>query len=182
MCFSQFLSHYFLLQNDTNCFIPSRNLIDFTYRYRKVTMDTTRRTHRDDSSKSAQNILVIGGTDLAVAVARYLAQGGQSVTIVAKDQPTTVADGVTPIPHEVSDASDIRAIASEVADVDLVVVMVESDSEALLLGYLVRRELDPCDVVTGISNPSRDPAFEGTGVDRIELPRLLAEKIGDRYE
>jgi len=50
------------------------------------------------------------------------------------------------------------------------------------LGYLVRRELDPCNVVAGILNPANGSAFEGTGVDHIDLPRLLAEQICDRYE
>lgn len=143
-------------------------------------MNTTRRKPRDDPDETAQNLLVIGGNHFGLAVAEYLTEGAQSVTFVSEDQLIDVADEVKAIHRKLSNANDVRSLASEVTDVDLVVV-VGSDSEALLLGYLARRELDPRVVVAGISNPANDSAFEGTGVDRIELPRLLAEQIRDRY-
>jgi len=143
-------------------------------------MNTTRRNPRDDSDKLPQNVLVIGGNHLGLAVAENLAGGARSVTVVSDTQPSDIADGVRPVHRKVSDANDVRALASEITDVDLVVV-VGSDSEALLLGYLARRELDPRDVVTGISNPTNGSAFEGTGVDYIDMPRLLAKQIRDRY-
>lgn len=143
-------------------------------------MDTMRRNSRSDSHRAARNVLVIGGDHFGLAVAEYLTESAQSVTFVSETNPTDVADGVKPIYYELSGANDIRALASEIADVGLVVV-IGSDSETLLLGYLVRRELDPCNVVTGISNPANGSAFEGTGVDHIDLPRLLAEQICDRY-
>jgi len=144
-------------------------------------MDAIRRNSRDDPDKAARNVLVIGGDRFGLAAAEYLAEGARSVTLVSETEPTDVADEVTLIQRTLLDANDVRALASEVADIDLVVV-VGSDSEALLLGYLARRELDPHDVVAGISNPTNEPAFEGTGVDLIDMPRLLAERTRDRYE
>jgi Trk K+ transport system NAD-binding subunit len=140
-----------------------------------------RQNSRSDSHRAARNVLVIGGDHFGLAVAEYLTESAQSVTFVSETNPTDVADGVKPIHHELSSANDIRALASEIADVGLVVV-IGSDSETLLLGYLVRRELDPCNVVAGISNPVNGSAFEDTGVDHIDLPRLLAEQICNRYE
>jgi len=144
-------------------------------------MHTPRRTARDDPDGAAQHVLVIGGNHLGLAVAEYLIESARSVTFVSEDQLTDVVDEVTVIHRKLSDANDIRALASEVTDIDLAVV-VGSDSEALLLGHLIRRELDPRDIVAGISDPTNDPAFEDTDVDRIDVPRLLAEQIRDRYQ
>jgi len=146
-------------------------------------MDATRRNPRDDPDRTAQHVLVIDGGHFGLAVAEYLTEGARSVTLVSETEPTGVADEVTLIQHTLSDANDVRALASEVTDTDIdIVVIVGSDSKALLLGYLARREFDPCDVVAGISNPANGSAFEGTGVDHIDLPQLLAEQVCDRYE
>jgi Trk K+ transport system NAD-binding subunit len=144
-------------------------------------MNTTRRKPGDYPDEAAQNILVIGGNHFGLAIAEYLTETARSVTFVSDDQPTGVPHDVTLLHRKLSDADDVRALASEITDVDLVVV-VGSDSEALLLGHLVRRELGPRDVVAGISNPDNDSAFEGTGVDRIDVSRLLAEQICDQYK
>lgn len=143
-------------------------------------MNRTRRKADDELDGAGQNLLVIGGDHFGLAVAEYLTEGAQSVTFVSENRPTDIPDGVKSIHRRISDANDIRSLGSEVADIDLVVI-VGSDSQALLLGYLARRELDPRNVVTDVSNPANDPAFEGTGVDRIDMPRLLAEQIRDRY-
>jgi Trk K+ transport system NAD-binding subunit len=146
-------------------------------------MNTTRRKTYDNPNKATQNVLVIGGNHFGLAVAKYLTEGDLSVTFVSEEQPTDAADEVKTIHRKLSNAKDVRSLASEVTDVDLVVVVVVgSDAEALLLGYLARREFDPRDVVAGISDPANDSAFEGTGVDRIDMPRLLAEQIRDRYK
>ncbi len=123
---------------------------------------------------------MIGGNHLGRAVAEYLTEGTRSVTFVSEDHPIDVDAGVTSIHRKLSDAKDVRALASEVTDVDLVVI-VGTDSQALLLGYLARRAFDPDAVVAALSNPATDSAFEGTGVDRIDMPRLLADQLRDRY-
>ena len=143
-------------------------------------MNTTRHPRREYSDKATRNVLVIGGDHFGLAVAEYLSEGAQSVMFVSETRPTGVADDVEPLHRKLSNANDIRALVSEITEIDLVVV-VGSDSEALLLGYLARRELDPRDVVVGISNPANEPAFEDTGVDLIDVPQLLAEQIRDRY-
>ena len=144
-------------------------------------MNTIHRNSRDNSHKAARNILVIGGDHFGLAVAEYLTGGAQSVTFVSETKLIDIADEVKPIHRELSGANDVRALASEITDIDLAVV-IGSDSETLLLGYLVRRELDPHDTVVGISNPANESAFEGTGVDHIDIPQLLAEQIYGRYE
>jgi len=144
-------------------------------------MDTVRRNSHSNSHKEGRNVLVIGGDHLGLAVAEYLTEDAQSVTFVSETKLTDGTDGVKPIHRELSDANDVRALASEITDIDLVVI-IGSDSETLLLGYLVRREIDPRNVVAGVSNPANEPAFEGTGVDHIDIPRLLAEQLCDRYE
>lgn len=118
--------------------------------------------------------------DVGLAVAEYLSEGNQSVTFVSEPKPSAVADEVNSIHRKLSGAQDVRALASETTDIDLVVV-IGSDSETLLLGYLIRCELDPREVLADISNPANEPAFEGTGVDHIDIPQLLSEYICDRY-
>jgi Trk K+ transport system NAD-binding subunit len=144
-------------------------------------MDATRRNPSDGHDGRTRDVLVIGGNHFGLAVAEYLTEGSQSVTLVSDAQPTEAVDGVHSIDRRLSNAEDVRALVSEIAEVDLVVV-VASDSESLLLGHLVRRECNSCDVVAGISNPAYDSAFEGTGVDRIDIARLLAEHVRDQYK
>jgi Trk K+ transport system NAD-binding subunit len=140
-----------------------------------------RRNSRNDSYRAARNALVIGGDYFGFAVAEYLTESAHSVTFVSETNLTDVTDGVKPIHHELSGANDIRVLTSEIADVGPTVV-IGSDSETLLSGCLVRRELDPCDVVAGTLNPANSSALEDTVVDHIDLPRLLAEQMCDRYE
>lgn len=144
-------------------------------------MNPTRRKARDEPDEAAKHVLVIGGNRFGLALAEYLTESAQSVTFVSDDQPTGGADGVESIHREISNAKDVRSLATEVTDVDFVVA-VGSDTQALLSGYLVRRELDPRVVVASVSDPTNDTAFEGTGIDPIDMARLLAEEIHDRYE
>ena len=102
------------------------------------------------------------------------------MTFGSEPEPGDITDGTRPTRRTPLDASDVRALVSEVTDIDLVVV--GSDSETPPLGCVARREFDPCDVVAGISDPANGPAFEGTGVNPVDVPRLLAERIRDRYE
>ena len=143
-------------------------------------MNAIRQDPRDGPDGAARDVLVIGGGRFGLAVAEYLTEDAQSVTLVSEAEPVDITDEMRLIRRTPLDASDVRALVSEVTDIDLVVV--GSDSEALLLGYVARREFDPCNVVAGISNPANGSAFKGTGVDHIDLPRLLAEQICDRYK
>ena len=143
-------------------------------------MNAIRQNPRDGPDGAAQDVLVIGGGRFGLAVAEYLTEDAQSVTLVSEAEPVDITDEMRLIRRTPLDASDVRALVSEVTDIDLVVV--GSDSEALLPGYVARREFDPCDVVAGVSDPADGPAFEGTGVDLVDVPRLLVERIRDRYE
>lgn len=143
-------------------------------------MNTTRRIERDESARDDLDVLVIGGGCFGLAIAEYLAEWARSVTFAAEVAPADCGDGVKAIQREVRDASDVRSLASDVTDVDLVITA-GSDSQALLTGCLARREF-PCAVVAGVDDPANGPAFDCTGVDRISIPRLLAERIRERYE
>jgi Trk K+ transport system NAD-binding subunit len=142
-------------------------------------MHTTRRRNADRTDSTAEHVLVIGGNRFGLAVAEYLTESARSVTYAAENRPPTEIDGVEALQREIADATDVRALASEVRNVDLVVV-VGSDSKALLTGHLVRREFDPCVVVAGLSDPSNQSAFEGTEVEPIDMARLLADAVRDR--
>ena len=142
-------------------------------------MNAIRQSPRDGPDGAAQDVLVISGGHFGPAVAEHLTEGARSVTFISEPEPVDITDGMRFIRRTLLDASDVRTLASEVADIDLVV---GSDLEALLPGYVARREFDPCDVVAGISDPANGPAFEGTGVNLVDVPRLLAERIRDRYE
>ena len=142
-------------------------------------MNAIRQNPRDGPDGAARDVLAIGGGRFGLAVAKYLTESARSVTFVSEIEPGDITDEMRLIQRTLLDASDVRTLASEVADMDLVV---GSDSEALLPGYVARRQFDPRDVVAGISDPADGPAFEGTGVNPVDVPRLLAERIRDRYE
>lgn len=142
-------------------------------------MNTERRTDTAGIDGAPTHVLVIGGTRLSLAVAEYLTRTG-SVTYASGNQPSGGVDGVDAIDRDIATATDVRALASEVADVDLVVA-VGSDSRALLTGRLIRQQLEPRTVVAGIFDPANAAAFEGTGVETVDIPRLLADEICDRY-
>lgn len=144
-------------------------------------MNAPRRIERDDPAGEALNVLVIGGDKLGLAVAECLTEGAQTVTFVSDAAPTDDDGDVAAIHREVGDVSDVRSLASDVTDVDLVVTL-GSDSQALLSGYLARREFGPCAVVAGVDDPTTAPAFDDTGVDCISIPQLVADRIRDQYE
>ena len=142
-------------------------------------MNAIRQNPRDGPDGTARNVLAIGGGRFGLAVAKYLTRGARSVMFGSEPEPGDITDGTRPTQRTPPDASNVRALASEVTGTDLVV---GADSEALLPGYVARRQFDSCDVVAGVSNPADGPAFEGTGADLVDVPRLLVERIRDRYE
>jgi Trk K+ transport system NAD-binding subunit len=143
-------------------------------------MTTTRSTEAETTDGIAEHVVVVGGDHFGLAIAEYLVGEGRSVTFVSETELPGVVDGVAFIHREITAASDVRALGLELADADVVVV-VGIDSEALVTGYLVRQELNPRTVVAGLSDPSNCPAFEGTGIERIDVPRLLADRIHDQH-
>ena len=142
-------------------------------------MNAIRQNPRGGPGGAARDVLVIGGSHFGLAVAEYFTAGARSMTLASEPEPVDITDGSRLIRRTPPDASGIRTLASAITDMDLVV---GSDSEALLPEYVARREFDPSDVVAGISDPANGPAFERTGVDLVDMPRLLVEQIRDRYE
>ena len=143
-------------------------------------MNAIRQNPRDGPNGAARNVPIIGGGRFGLVIAKYLTEGARSVTFISETEPGDITDRMRLIRRTPLDASDVRTLASEVTDIDLVAV--GSDSETPPLGYEARREFDPCDVVAGISDPADGPAFEGTGVDLVDVPRLLAGRVRDRHE
>lgn len=144
-------------------------------------MNKTQRIESDHPTVESIRALVIGGNRFGLAVAEGLTEDAESVTLVTDDPTVTGGDGIESIQRDITGMRDVKSIASEVDDVDLVVV-VGADEQALLSGYLARLELDPSMVIAGLDDPTNDPAFQGTGIDRINVPALLAERIRERYD
>jgi Trk K+ transport system NAD-binding subunit len=140
---------------------------------------TTRRIPEDDTRTEATEVLVMGSDTPARAVAKYLTGPSHSVTVVSPES-TVAIEGVEALQREITNADDVRRLAEDVADVDLVVA-VGSDERALFMGYLARREFEPCVVVAGVDDPVNERAFEGTGVECVCVAELLADAIYERY-
>lgn len=147
-------------------------------------MTTARRLVEDDDTPaaSATSAIVFGGGRQSTALAESLAESMESVTLVGRDaDPDLVGEDVEVVRRSTTNAAEVRAIGATVGPVDAVVAT-GSDGEALLAGHLARMELDPDVVIATVTDPTRDEAFEDTGIERVDVPGVLAEHIRSRLE
>jgi Trk K+ transport system NAD-binding subunit len=143
--------------------------------------ENQRIVHEDEpQSAGSTNLVVLGGGSRARGLAESLAVSVGPVTMVGDDEGPERTDGeFDRLDHPINQASDVNAIGDSVGPVD-VVVAVGTDSEALLAGYLARRELDPNVVIATVDDPDRQAAFSATGVEPLDVSALLADRIRSR--
>lgn len=136
----------------------------------------------DRPAASTTSVVVFGAGRQSTALAESLAGSIDSVTLVGPDaDPDRTAEDVDVVSRATTNAAEVQAIAATVGSVDAVVAT-GSDSEALLAGYLARMELDPSVVIATVSDPTRGAAFQDTGIERIDVPEVLAEHVRERLE
>lgn len=147
-------------------------------------MTEHRRLVRDEDASAARatNLVVLGTGRRAQAVAANLTDCVDSVTLVGRDADDgRVPEGLDAVAGSITNAAEVRALGDAEGPVDAVVA-VGPDSEALLAGYLARRELDPETVIATVNDPDRGAAFENTGVEPLDVSALLADHIRARLE
>lgn len=147
-------------------------------------MTENRRIVRDADPQAASSIdlVVLGDGRRALALADGLVGSVGSITLVGDDDTAgRSTDGIETLPGPVENAADLRAIEDAIGPVDAVVAT-GTDSQALFAGYLARRELDPDVVIATVSDPDRDAAFSGTGIERLDVSALIAERVRTRLE
>lgn len=136
----------------------------------------------DQPSASTIDLVVFGSDRRARVLAESVVGSVASVTLVHSDaDPDRSADEVDVLDGAVTNAAEVRAIGEAVGPIDAVVA-VGPDSEALLAGYLARLELDPDVVIATVNDPGREPAFANTGVERLNVADVLADRIRMRLE
>lgn len=147
-------------------------------------MTEKQRLVREDEPQSAGSttLVVLGGGSRARGLAESLAGSVGPVTMVGDDVGPDCTDGdFDRLDHPINHATEVNAIEDSVGSVDAVVA-VGTDSEALLAGYLARRELDPNVVIATVDDPDRKAAFSATGVEPLDVSALLADRIRERLE
>ncbi len=138
--------------------------------------------HTDPDPASTRHLVVLGGGRQGRALAESLVDSVDTVTLVCTDtDPERAPEGVDVLPERVASATDVTAIEDVAGPVDAVVAT-GTDSEALLAGYLARRELDPDIVIATMTDPARDAAFSATGIERLDVSTVLADHIRSRLE
>lgn len=140
----------------------------------------TRFTQTDDPATLPTDrapVLVIGGGEIGLGLARALVEDGRPATFVGDCTAGGVDSGVDLVTTQLHDASDLQAVLDAVDEVGAVVAA-GTDSEALLFAHLARRQLDKTPVFALVDRPSRMAAFDGVDVKPLQTATVMARVVG----
>jgi trk system potassium uptake protein TrkA len=134
----------------------------------------------DESPGTAEEVVVVGGSEVGYHVARLLEERGFHPRLVERD-PDRARNLAEALPDTVvmeSDATDMEFLEREhVGEADLVVAALESDEKNLLVSLLAAR-LGVERTVAVIDTTEYVDLFEAVGVDVGVSPReVVAEEI-----
>jgi trk system potassium uptake protein TrkA len=134
----------------------------------------------DESPGAAEEVVVVGGSEVGYHVARLLEERGFHPRLVERD-PDRARNLAEALPDTVvmeSDATDMEFLEREhVGEADLVVAALESDEKNLLVSLLAAR-LGVERTVAVIDTTEYVDLFEAVGVDVGVSPReVVAEEI-----
>jgi trk system potassium uptake protein TrkA len=134
----------------------------------------------DESPGAAEEVVVVGGSEVGYHVARLLEERGFRPRLVERD-PDRARNLAEALPDTVvmeSDATDMEFLEREhVGEADLVVAALESDEKNLLVSLLAAR-LGVERTVAVIDTTEYVDLFEAVGVDVGVSPReVVAEEI-----
>jgi trk system potassium uptake protein TrkA len=146
----------------------------------KSVQEFARTVAPDESPGTAEEVVVVGGSEVGFQVARLLEERGFRPRLIERD-PERARKLAEKLPDTVvmeSDATDMEFLEREhVGDTDLVVAALESDEKNLLVSLLAAR-LGVERTVAVIDATEYVDLFEAVGVDVGVSPReVVAEEI-----
>ncbi|WP_338739063.1 Trk system potassium transporter TrkA [Haloplanus salilacus] len=133
--------------------------------------------------ESAENVLVIGGSDVGYHTARLLQEQGLTPRLVERDpdRAREIAEDLAGTTVLESDATDRGFLERErVEDVDVAVTALDSDEKNLLAALLAER-LGADRTVATVEAPEYVDLFEEVGVDVAINPREAAAEELTRF-
>ncbi|MFB6127590.1 MAG: Trk system potassium transporter TrkA [Halolamina sp.] len=134
----------------------------------------------EQSIGEAEEVVVVGGSEIGAHVARLLCERGISVRVIERDRGRA-RELAEELPEAVvmqSDATDVDFLEREhVSEADVVVAALDSDEKNLLVSLLADR-IGVERTVTVVDAPAYVDLFEAVGVDVGVNPReVVAEEI-----
>ncbi|MDS0293318.1 Trk system potassium transporter TrkA [Halogeometricum luteum] len=146
----------------------------------KSVQEFARTVAPDESPGTAEEVVVVGGSEIGFHVARLLEERGFRPRLIERD-PERARNLAEKLPDTVvmeSDATDTEFLEREhVGDADLVVAALESDEKNLLVSLLAAR-IGVERTVAVIDTTEYVDLFEAVGVDVGVNPReVVAEEI-----
>jgi trk system potassium uptake protein TrkA len=133
--------------------------------------------------ESAENVLVIGGSDVGYHTARLLQEQGLKPRLVERDpeRARAIAEDLPGTTVLENDATDRGFLERErIEDVDIVVTALDSDEKNLLAALLAER-LGADRTVATVEAPEYVDLFEAVGVDVAINPREAAAEELTRF-
>jgi trk system potassium uptake protein TrkA len=134
----------------------------------------------EESPGTAEEVVVVGGSEIGYHVARLLEQRGFSPRLIEQDgeRARELAEELPSTVVMESDATDLDFLEREhVGDADMLIATLDSDEKNLLVSLLAAR-LGVERTVAVIDTPTYVELFEAVGIDVGVSPReVVAEEI-----
>ena len=127
---------------------------------------------------SARRIMIIGGGDIGLSVAKSLEGLGFNVVVVERDsaRANELAVQLEKTAVIVGDGTNLSLLEEEGAGSKDVFVSVSPDDETNLMAGLLAKRLGCSKVIALVHRPDYGPIYEQLGIDAAISPRLLASK------
>ena len=126
--------------------------------------------------RSARKVVIVGGGDIGLAVARLLEDERLDVTLI--DQDADRCDELARRLHNTvilnADGTDLGLLREEGVDRADVFVAASGDDEVNLMSSLLAKNLGAGKTITLVNRPDYVPTYEELGLDATVSPRLFA--------
>jgi trk system potassium uptake protein TrkA len=126
--------------------------------------------------RSASRVMVIGGGDIGLAVAKSLEYLGFNVVVVERDsnRANELSAQLEKTAVIVGDGTNLSLLEEEGAGSKDVFVSLSPDDETNLMAGLLAKRLGCSKVIALVHRPDYGPIYEQLGIDAAISPRLLA--------
>ncbi len=127
-------------------------------------------------NSSAQRVMIIGGGDIGLSVAKSLEYLGFNVVVVERDssRANELSVQLEKTAVIVGDGTNLSLLEEEGAGSKDVFVSVSPDDETNLMAGLLAKRLGCSKVIALVHRPDYGPIYEQLGIDAAISPRLLA--------
>ncbi|MEE3235203.1 MAG: Trk system potassium transporter TrkA [Candidatus Latescibacterota bacterium] len=128
------------------------------------------------SRSSIQRVMIIGGGDIGLAVAKSLENLGFNVVVVERDsnRASELSVQLEKTAVIVGDGTNLSLLEEEGAGSKDVFISLSPDDETNLMAGLLAKRLGCSKVVALVHRPDYGPIYEQLGIDAAISPRLLA--------